>query len=82
MLARISILIFIVLLAAPWALGQSMFGGIVGVVRDPTQETIGSAHITLTSLDDQTQRAATTDANGEFEFINLKAGPLCTRGAR
>ncbi len=74
MLARISTLIFAVLLAAPWALGQSMFGGIVGVVKDPTQEAVGSAHITLTSLDDQTQRAATTDANGEFEFINLKAG--------
>jgi hypothetical protein len=74
MLARISILIFAVLLAAPWATGQSMFGGIVGVVKDPTQEAVGSAHITLTSLDDETQRAATTDANGEFEFVNLKAG--------
>ena len=74
MLARISILIFAVLLAASWATGQSMFGGIVGVVKDPTQEAVGSAHITLTSLDDETQRAATTDANGEFEFINLKAG--------
>src|SRR5277367_6482066 len=74
MLARISILIFAVLLAAPWTPGQSMFGGIVGVVRDPAQEAVGSAHITLTSLDDQTQRVATTDANGEFEFINRKAG--------
>jgi hypothetical protein len=56
MLARISILIFAALLAAPWAIGQSMFGGIIGVVKDPTQEAVGSAHITLTSLDDQTQR--------------------------
>jgi Carboxypeptidase regulatory-like domain len=74
MSAKISTLLFAVLLAAQWAIGQSMFGGIVGVVKDPSQEAIGSAHVTLTSLDDRTQRAASTDGNGEFEFINLKAG--------
>jgi hypothetical protein len=74
MSAKISIFLLAVLLAAPWAIGQSMFGGIVGVVKDPSQEAVGSAHVTLTSLDDRTQRAASTDGNGEFEFINLKAG--------
>ena len=74
MSAKISIFLLAVLLAAPWAIGQSMFGGIVGVVKDPSQEAVESAHVTLTSLDDRTQRAASTDGNGEFEFINLKAG--------
>ena len=74
MSAKISTLLLAVLLAAPWAIGQSTFGGIVGVVKDPSQESVGNAHVTLTSLDDRTQRTANTDANGEFEFINLKAG--------
>src|SRR5271169_5331659 len=74
MLSKVSAFLIAILLSVPWATGQSTFGGIVGVVKDPTQEAVGSAHVTLTSLDDQTQRIAVTDGNGEFEFINLKAG--------
>jgi hypothetical protein len=74
MSAKVSTLFLAVLLAAPWAIGQSTFGGIVGVVKDPSQEAVGNARVTLTSLDDRTQRGANTDANGEFEFVNLKAG--------
>jgi hypothetical protein len=69
MSAKISTLLLAVLLAAPWAIGQSTFGGIVGVVKDPSQEAVGNAHVTLTSLNDRTQRAANTDANGEFEEV-------------
>jgi len=32
------------------------------------------AELTLTSLDDRTERKAESDGNGGFEFINLKAG--------
>jgi hypothetical protein len=74
MSANILTLLLAVLLAAPCASGQSTFGGIVGVVKDPSQEAVGSARVTLTSLDDRTQRNANTDGNGEYEFINLKAG--------
>src|SRR5580693_7943334 len=74
MSAKISTLLLAVLLAAPWAIGQSTFGGIVGVVKDPSQEAVGNAHVTLTSLDERTQRTTSTATNGEFEFINLKAG--------
>src|SRR5580704_1977794 len=74
MSANILTLLLAVLLAAPCASGQSTFGGIVGVVKDPSQEAVGSARVTLTSLDDRTQRNAYTDGNGEYEFINLKAG--------
>ncbi|HKN74426.1 MAG TPA: TonB-dependent receptor [Candidatus Acidoferrum sp.] len=74
MSAKILTLFLAVLLAVPWAIGQSTFGGIVGVVKDPSQEAVGGAHVTLTSLDDRTQRSTSTDGNGEFEFINLKAG--------
>jgi hypothetical protein len=53
---------------------QSTFGGIVGVVKDPGQGAIAAAQIVLTNIDDRTQHNATTDTNGSFEFINLKAG--------
>src|SRR5580692_10414826 len=74
MSAKIGTFILAVLLLAPWGMGQSTFGGIVGVVKDPSQQAVGNAQVTLTSLDERTQRAASTDGNGEFEFINLKAG--------
>jgi hypothetical protein len=45
-------------LLAPWTVGQSTFGGIVGVVKDPGQEAVASAQVTLTSLDDRTEHTA------------------------
>ncbi len=61
-----------VLLSAPCAFGQSTFGGIVGVVKDPGQREVAGAQLTLTDLEDHSQRSATADSNGGFEFINLK----------
>lgn len=51
-----------------------MFGGIVGVVKDPNHGEVANARLTLTSLDDRTERKAVTDVNGAYEFINLRAG--------
>jgi Carboxypeptidase regulatory-like domain len=48
-------------------------GGIVGVVKDPSQGEVAGAQVMLTSLEDGSQRSATTDGNGAFEFVNLKA---------
>jgi hypothetical protein len=74
MLCKISVLLMAVLLSASWSFGQSTFGGIVGVVKDPSQSAVASAELALKNLDDHTERKADTDANGGFEFINLKAG--------
>jgi hypothetical protein len=74
MLSKVSIFFIAILLSVPWAAGQSTFGGIVGVVKDPSQGAVAGAQLTLTSLDDGSQRNASTDGNGGFEFINLKAG--------
>jgi hypothetical protein len=75
MLSKVSsFLIFAILLSVPWATGQSTFGGIVGVVKDPSQGAVAGAQLTLTSLDDGSQRNAGTDGNGGFEFVNLRAG--------
>jgi hypothetical protein len=74
MLRKLSALLITIFLAAPCAFSQSTFGGIVGVVKDPSQSAVAGAQLTLTSLDDRTQRGASADANGAFEFINLKPG--------
>jgi len=73
-LGKISVLLMAIFLWAPWAIGQSTFGGIVGIVKDPSQSAVTGAQLTLTSLDDRTERNAGTDGSGGFEFINLKAG--------
>jgi hypothetical protein len=74
MLEKISACFMAILLSASCVIGQSTFGSIVGAVKDPAERTIADAQITLTNLDDRTERKAGTDANGAFEFINLKAG--------
>jgi len=74
MLTRLSVLLMVVLLAAPWSAGQSTFGGIVGVVRDPSQGAVAGAHVKLTNLDEHAERETSADANGSFEFTNLKPG--------
>jgi hypothetical protein len=73
MLNKLSTFLIATLLSASCAFGQSTFGGIVGVVKDPGQREVAGAQVTLTNLEDGSQRSATTDANGEFEFVNLKA---------
>jgi hypothetical protein len=65
--------IFLVLVA-PCTFSQLTFGGIVGVVKDPSQSAVAGAQLTLASLDDRTQRTAFADPDGAFEFINLKPG--------
>jgi hypothetical protein len=53
---------------------QSTFGSIVGVVHDATQAVVPGASVKITSLEDNSTRAATSDENGSFEFVNLKPG--------
>jgi len=35
MLRKLSTIVIVMLLFVPWAVGQSTFGGTVGVVKDP-----------------------------------------------
>jgi hypothetical protein len=55
-----------ILLSASGAIGQSTFGRIVGVAKDPAKRTNADAQITLTNLDDHAQRNASADGNGAF----------------
>jgi hypothetical protein len=69
------VLFLVVLICTPIvASAQSTFGGIVGVVKDPGQGVVAGAQVTLTNVDDRVQRSGSTDGDGAFEFVNVKAG--------
>jgi uncharacterized surface anchored protein len=74
MFGKISACLMAILLLAPWTIGQSTFGSIIAVVKDPGEGTVAGAQITLTNLDDHAQRNTNADSNGAFEFVNLKPG--------
>ena len=63
----------IILLSAS-VYAQSTFGSIVGVVKDPGDLVIPGAKVTLLSLEDRSTRDAVSDAEGSFQFLNVKAG--------
>jgi Carboxypeptidase regulatory-like domain len=71
---RILLVLVVALCVPAMTLGQSTFGNIVGVVKDPGQGAVAGAQITLVSVDDSTQHIATTNGDGAFELVNLKAG--------
>jgi hypothetical protein len=71
---RVAFLLVILVCTPIVASAQSTFGGIVGVVKDPGQGVVAGAQVTLTNVDDRVQRSGSTDTNGAFEFVNVKAG--------
>ena len=74
MLRKASALLIAIFLSAPWTIGQSTFGDIVGVVKDPSQGAVPEAQVLLTRVEDKSQYPATTDPDGAFHFVNLKPG--------
>ena len=69
----VSFLLF--LLAAPALLvAQSTFGSILGTVTDSSGAVIPNAKVTITNLAENTSITLQTDAQGNYEAPNLKAG--------
>jgi hypothetical protein len=69
--------VWVVLFAAVFAVSaraQSTFGNVVGTVQDATQAVVPNAAVTLHSEDDNSDRSATSNDTGDFEFVNLKPG--------
>jgi carboxypeptidase family protein len=74
MSARTLAVLLAISIATQSAIAQSTFGSIVGGVKDPAELVVAGAQITLTNLDDKSARTAVADANGSFEFLNVKSG--------
>lgn len=62
-------------LAAGWKLdAQSIFGSLVGTVKDPSGATVSQASVTITLIEENTVRSVKTDNLGNYEALNLKPG--------
>jgi len=69
------LLLFVVLLGSALpARGQSTFGEILGVIKDPGQGQVPDASVTLTSMEENDQHSAVSGTDGAFHFVNLKPG--------
>ncbi|MGA8152275.1 MAG: carboxypeptidase-like regulatory domain-containing protein [Terriglobales bacterium] len=73
-LSSLATLLFASILLLSPAHAQSTFGSIVGVVKDPGGLVVAGAKITLSSLEDQSLRDVATEADGSFQFLNVKPG--------
>ena len=64
----------ICLLRVPHLNSQSTFGAIVGRVTDPSGASVPNASVKASNQDTGDIRQATTDAGGEYRFLNVDAG--------
>jgi len=53
---------------------QSIFGSLVGNVKDPSGAVVREAAVTITNVGENSTRAVRTDSNGNYETLNLKPG--------
>jgi hypothetical protein len=61
------------LLASP-AFGQFETAEVVGTVQDPSDKTIAKASVTLVNQGTGIEAKATTNENGDYDFLNVKVG--------
>lgn len=61
-------------LFAAAAAGQTFYGSIVGSVTDATGAPVPGANATIVSLSTSERRSQTTDASGNYQFVNLVPG--------
>src|SRR5580693_6879265 len=64
----------LILFAGPSALAQSTFGTFVGTVQDQSGSVVGGAIITVTNLDDNSVRTATSNSSGQYQLLNVPSG--------
>lgn len=55
--------------------GQSTFGVVLGDVKDSSGAVVRNARVRLTNTAENASRETASDANGNYEFQNVKAGP-------
>ena len=57
------------------AAAQTLYGNIVGTVRDAQGAVVPGAAVVIVSKDTNLTREAVTDAQGAYSFLNVLAGP-------
>jgi hypothetical protein len=62
------------LFSAVACIGQTFYGSIVGSVNDSTGAAVPEATATVTNLGTAERRTMTTDASGNYQFVNLVPG--------
>ena len=70
----VAVVVTVALLWAPATKGQSTFGSVRGSTLDQTGSPVPGAQVTLHSLDENTDKTATSNNDGNFLFENLKPG--------
>ncbi len=65
---------------AAWA--QNVYGTIAGTVTDTSGAVIGGATITLTNVDTGAKRNISTDASGNYSFVNILPGRYRIEGEK
>ncbi len=66
--------VLLLVAAAGWLTAQSTFGTILGTVTDPTGGVVPNAKVVITNLGENVSITVQTDAQGNYEAPNLKAG--------
>jgi hypothetical protein len=61
-------------LLAPALLAQFETAEVLGTVRDPSGAAVPGATVTLTNQDTNIQTRGVTDANGNYDFFNVRVG--------
>ena len=55
-------------------IGQNVYGRISGSVSDSSGASIGQANVTLTNLDTNGKSQISTEASGNYSFVNIQPG--------
>ena len=56
------------------ARGQATQGSVIGTVKDPNGSVVPNAIVTLTNIEEGTQRTGRTNNVGNYQFLDVKAG--------
>lgn len=71
---QIAIGVMVIVLAAAPAAGQTLYGGVVGSVRDAQGAVVPGATVTLVNTGTNLTRDTVTDTQGAYSFVNVLAG--------
>ena len=73
-MVRLARVVSVFLFFCALALAQFETSEVVGTVRDPSGSVIAGATVTLKNQDTGIEAKATTDENGNYDFLNVKVG--------